>query len=60
MLIVIALIAVLIVLLAGMIGMIRGGQFNTLYGNKLMRLRVIIQGVAVLLIVIYVAFIRGA
>ena len=60
MLIVIALIAVLIVLLTGVVGMLRGGRFNKLYGNKLMRLRVALQGVAVVLIVVYVAFIRGA
>ena len=60
MLIIISLIAVLIVLLVGMISMFRGGDFNKLYGNKLMRLRVLVQGVAVVLIVIYVAFVRGA
>lgn len=60
MLIVIALIAVLIVLLTGVVGMLRGGKFNKQYGNKLMRLRVALQGLAVLLIVVYVAFIRGA
>ncbi len=60
MLIVIALVAVLIVLLTGVFGMLRGGQFNKQYGNKLMRLRVALQGLAVLLIVVYVAFIRGA
>ncbi len=60
MLIVIALVAVLVVLLTGVIGMLRGGQFNKQYGNKLMRLRVAFQGVAVLLIVVYAAFIRGA
>jgi hypothetical protein len=60
MLIVIALIAVVIVLLTGVVGMLRGGKFNKQYGNKLMRLRVALQGLAVLLIVVYVAFIRGA
>ena len=60
MLIVIALVAVLVVLLTGVIGMLRGGHFNKQYGNKLMRLRVALQGVAVLLIVVYAAFIRGA
>jgi hypothetical protein len=60
MLIVVALVAVLITLLTGVVGMLRGGQFNKQYGNKLMRLRVALQGVAVLLIVVYVAFIRGA
>ena len=60
MLIVFALAAVLVVLATGVVGMLRSGAFNRHYGNKLMRLRVIVQGVAVVLIVIYVAFIRGA
>jgi hypothetical protein len=59
-LIVIALAAVLVVLATGVVGMLGGGAFNRRYGNKLMRLRVIVQGVAVALIVIYVAFILGA
>ena len=54
MLIVIALIAVLVVLAIGIIGMLRGGEFNRVYGNKLMRLRVAIQGLAILLIVLFV------
>jgi len=43
------LIAMLItagVLATGIIGMARGGEFNAKYGNKLMRARVIAQGVA--------------
>ncbi|MDP6954289.1 MAG: twin transmembrane helix small protein [Alphaproteobacteria bacterium] len=59
MLIVISLIAVFIVLMVGVIGMVRGGEFNRRYGNKLMRLRVGLQALAVVLIVIYVAFIRS-
>ena len=54
MLIVIALLAVLIVLAIGIIGMFRGGEFNRLYGNKLMRLRVAFQALAILLIVLFV------
>jgi hypothetical protein len=54
MLIVIALIAVLVVLAIGIIGMLRGGEFNRVYGNKLMRLRVAIQALAILLIVLFV------
>ena len=54
MLIVIALLAVLIVLSIGIIGMFRGGEFNRLYGNKLMRLRVAFQALAILLIVLFV------
>jgi hypothetical protein len=43
------LIAMLItagVLATGIIGMARGGEFNAKYGNKLMRARIIAQGVA--------------
>ena len=59
MLIGVALAAVLVVLLVGVIGMLRGGAFNRRYGNGLMRLRVILQGVAATLIVLYAVFIRG-
>ena len=59
MLIVIALIAVLIVLAIGIVGMIRGGEFNRLYGNKLMRLRVLFQALAILLIVLFVVLVQN-
>ena len=39
----IALLAVLGVLMTGVVGLARGGQFNRKYGNKLMRLRVLLQ-----------------
>jgi len=39
--------AVLATLITGVVGMARGGEFNRLYGNKLMRLRVILQAVAI-------------
>ena len=45
----VTLAAVVIVLLTGVAGMARGGDFNAKYGNKLMRLRVILQGLAVVL-----------
>ncbi|MBM3569840.1 MAG: twin transmembrane helix small protein [Alphaproteobacteria bacterium] len=45
-----ALAATLLVVLVGMIGMARGGEFNRRYGNKLMRLRVLAQFLALLLI----------
>jgi hypothetical protein len=44
-----AMAAVVIVLLAGVISMAVGGDFNKRFGNKLMRWRVILQLVAVLL-----------
>ena len=51
-LIFIFLFAVFIVLTIGIISMLRGGDFNKKWGNKLMRARVILQAIAVLLIVL--------
>ena len=50
----VTLAAVVIVLLTGVVGMARGGAFNAKYGNKLMRLRVILQGLAIVLFVLLV------
>jgi len=44
------LVAVVLVLFTGLFSMIRGGEFNRRYGNKLMIARVSLQGVAVLLL----------
>ncbi|MGA0394569.1 MAG: twin transmembrane helix small protein [Rhodospirillales bacterium] len=41
---------VLGVLITGVIAMAKGGEFNKKYGNKLMRLRVAMQLLAVLLL----------
>ncbi len=46
----VTMLAVLGVLLTGVVGFISGGEFNRKYGNKLMRLRVATQAVAVLLL----------
>ena len=54
MLIILSMIAVFVVLAVGIVGMLRGGDFNRRYGNKLMRLRVATQGLAILLIVLFV------
>ncbi len=51
-LIVLAMLAVLGVLFIGVFAMVRGGEFNRKYGNKLMRLRVILQFTAVALILL--------
>ena len=59
MLIILSLIAVLIVLGVGVIGMLRGGDFNRRYANKLMRVRVATQGLAILLILLFVAVSRS-
>ncbi len=53
-----ALAAVLVTLLAGLFTMSKGGDFNRRYGNKLMRLRVGLQGVALLLLLAYMLVTR--
>ena len=53
-----ALAAVLVTLLAGLATMSKGGDFNRRYGNKLMRLRVGMQGVALLLLLAYMLVTR--
>jgi len=45
--VIVALIATFAVLLAGIIAMMRGGEFNEKYGNKLMRARITMQALAV-------------
>ena len=51
-LIMIILFAVLLVLIFGVFSMLRGGEFNKRWGNKLMRARVVLQAFAVFLIVL--------
>lgn len=46
--------AVLVILLIGVGGFAKGGEFNKKYGNKMMRYRVIAQFVVVLLLVGFV------
>ena len=48
----IVLFAVLAVLLIGIISMLKGGDFNKRWSNKLMRARVILQGLAIVLILL--------
>ena len=48
-LIIIGLILVSIVLVIGLVSMLAKGDFNKKYSNKLMRLRVITQGIIVLI-----------
>lgn len=56
--ILIALMVTLGILLTGVISMARGGEFNEKYGNKLMRMRIISQLTALILIAIF-AFLSG-
>ncbi|MEP2921998.1 twin transmembrane helix small protein [Sulfitobacter sp.] len=58
-LIVIAIVAVVLVLMAGLGGFASGGAFNKANSNKLMRWRIIAQFIAVVLIMIYVYFLKG-
>ncbi len=55
----VALAAVVVVLLAGLFAMARGGEFNRKYGNKLMRWRVALQGSAILLFMLAMWLSRG-
>ena len=48
-----ALVATLLSLLVGILGMLRGAEFNQKYGNIIMRARVISQGTTILLLVAY-------
>jgi uncharacterized membrane protein affecting hemolysin expression len=54
----VACLAVVVVLLVGVAGFARGGDFNRKYANKIMRLRLLAQFVAVILIVAFVYFTR--
>lgn len=57
-LVVLAMAAVAIILMIGIGGFGRGGEFNRKYANKLMRMRIIAQFVAVVLILLFV-FVTG-
>jgi len=50
----IAMVLVLASLAVGLFGMVKGGDFNKKYGNKLMRYRVTMQGVALIMFVLAV------
>jgi hypothetical protein len=50
----VACVAVLAVLLFGVAGFARGGDFNKKYANKIMRLRILMQAIAIVLILLTV------
>jgi uncharacterized membrane protein affecting hemolysin expression len=52
----IACLAVLVILMIGVGGFAKGGEFNKKHANKIMRLRIAVQFVAVILILIFVFF----
>ncbi len=53
-LMIIAMILTLASLVVGLVGMVKGGEFNKKYGNKMMRARVTMQGIALGLFVLAV------
>ncbi|WP_316014731.1 twin transmembrane helix small protein [Roseobacter sp. HKCCA0434] len=55
----IACIAVLVVLLIGVGGFAKGGDFNKKHANRIMRLRILLQFIAVIVIVGAVWFARN-
>ena len=57
--VIVACLLVLIVLMIGLGGFTFGGDFNRKYANKIMRLRLLLQAIAILLIILFVYFSRG-
>ena len=57
--VVISMAAVAIILIIGIGGFGRGGEFNRKYSNKLMRMRILAQFVAVFMILLFVWIVRG-
>jgi len=53
-----AALGVLVILVIGISGFAGGGAFNRKHGNRLMRYRIAAQAVAVVLILVFVAY-RG-
>jgi hypothetical protein len=45
-----------LVLFVGLFSMVRGGEFNKKYGNKLMRLRVLFQAIAIAIFALILYF----
>jgi hypothetical protein len=54
-LVIVSMLITLSILVFGVITMLRGGDFNKRNGNKLMRARVIMQGVTLVLVVLMFA-----
>ena len=58
-LVVLSMAAVAVILIIGIGGFGRGGEFNRKYANKLMQLRIAAQFIAVLIILAFVYFTSG-
>ena len=57
--VIVACLLVLIVLMIGLGGFTFGGEFNRKYANKIMRLRILLQAIAILFIILFVYFSKG-
>lgn len=55
----VACLAVVAILMIGIGGFAKGGEFNRKHANRLMRWRIIAQFIAVILILLFVWFRRG-
>lgn len=59
-LLVVAMGITLLVLFSGLVSMARGGEFNRRNANRLMWLRVLFQGIAILIFAVLFFVFRGA
>lgn len=55
----IACLAVVVILMTGIGGFAKGGDFNKKHANKIMRMRIVAQFIAVVLILLFVWLRRG-
>ena len=59
MFVIVVCLLVVIVLMIGLGGFAFGGDFNKKYANRIMRLRILLQAIAILLIIFFVYFSKG-
>lgn len=55
----IACLAVVVILMTGIGGFAKGGDFNRKHANKIMRMRIVAQFIAIVLILLFVWIRRG-
>ena len=56
---ILALLALVVVLFWGIITMARGGEYNARWSNKIMRYRVVMQGIALLIFIVILLMAGG-
>lgn len=52
--VVLAMLAVVVILMTGIGGFAKGGEFNRKHGNRMMRWRIIAQAIAIALILFFI------